>query len=116
MKYAPIIAIAAQAVGTTINSVAIPCQDVLQLSAQAVATGGAVAGTVKLQASLDNVVIGGVPTPTNWNDIASATVSVTGAGAFLIPKIEICYQWVRVVWTNSGTGGTIAVNVKTVGF
>jgi|SRR6185312_5000575 len=116
MKFAPIPAIPSQNTAATINSDAIPTQNVLSVSAQAVATGGTVAGTVKFQASNDNVVIGGGNVPTNWTDIASATVSVTGAGSFLIPKTEICYQWVRVVYTNSGTGGTIAVMVKTIGF
>ena len=42
--------------------------------------------------------------PTNWSDISGATVAISGAGAFLIPKTDLCYQWVRVVYTNSGTG------------
>src|SRR5579872_4422788 len=107
MKFAPIVAIASQTSAGTINSDAIPTQNVLSVSAQAVATGGSVAGTAKLQASNDNVTTGSGAVPTNWTDIASATVSVSAAGTFLIPKTEICYQWIRVVYTNSGTGGTI---------
>lgn len=96
----------------SINSTAIPAMNLLSCSAQLIGTGSA-AGTMKLQASNDNPLSGG-NVPTNWNDIPSATVSVSGAGSYLIPKTDICYEYVRVVYTNSGTG-TIAVNFKSIG-
>lgn len=98
----------------TVNSAAIPALNLFYCSAQLIATGGA-AGTFKLQASNDDPH--GAPAqiaPTNWNDIPSATVAVTGAGSYLIPKTELCYQWVRVVYTNTGAG-TIAANFKGLG-
>lgn len=113
MKYAPIVAIASQA-AATVNGTAIPAQDLLYVSAQAVSTGGA-AGTLKFQASNDNPVSGSGQVPTNWSDIASASVAVSGAGSFLIPSLSLCYQWIRVVYTNTGTG-TIACMVKIIGF
>lgn len=115
MKYAPIIAISNAAVASG-NSVAIPAENLWAVSAQAISTG-TVAATVKLQASDDNVVIGTGQVPTNWSDIPSATVSVTsGGGAFLIPKTDLCYQWIRInVSSTSGTGN-LQVNVKVSGF
>lgn len=116
MKYAPIVAIPVQA-AATITSSPIPAQDLLYASAQAVSTGAGADGVLKFQASNDNPVSGSGQVPTNWSDIASATVSVSGAGSFLIPKIELCYQWIRVVYTNGGGGtGTIAAMVKVTGF
>jgi len=112
MRFAPIIAIPVQA-ADSVNSAAIPTENILNVSAQLVATGSA-AGTLKFQCSNDNPVAGNTP-PTNWSDIPSATVSVSGAGVFLIPDTAICYQWVRLVYANSGTG-TFGVMVKTVGF
>lgn len=96
----------------TINSAAIPALNLFYCSAQASAVGASSAGTLKLQASNDEPV-NNTP-PTNWSDIPSATVSVSAAGAFLIPKTDLCYQWVRVVYTNSGTG-TISVVFKALG-
>jgi hypothetical protein len=114
MRQDNVIAIPAQAVAATINSAAIPSLNLFACSVQAVATGGSVAGTVKIQASND-VPVASSAVPTDWNDIPSATVSVTGAGAFLIPKLDLCYQYIRIVYTDSGTGGTIAVRVKALG-
>lgn len=113
MKYAPIAAIPEQA-ADDINGVAIPAQDLWAVSVQVVATGSA-SGTAKIQVSNDNPVTGTGMVPTNWTDLPSATVDVSGAGAVLIPKTEVCYQWLRVVYANSGTG-TIAANMKVSGF
>lgn len=99
----------------TVSSTALSAQNLFQCSAQIVCTGSA-AGTLKIQASND-AAIGNFPTlfvPTHWNDVPSATVTVTGAGSYLIPKTDICYQYVRLVYTNTGTG-TIAANLKALG-
>jgi hypothetical protein len=97
----------------SVNSAAIPSENLLYISAQLAATGSA-AGTMKLQASNDNTNGEDNTVPTNWSDIPSATVSVSGAGAFLIPITNLCYQYVRVVYTNSGTG-TISIVIKAIG-
>jgi len=98
----------------SVNSAAIPALNLFNCSAQ-IATTGAGAGTLKLQASNDMAGMDGNPgLPSNWSDIPSASVVVSGAGAFLIPKTDLCYQWVRVVYTNSGSG-TISVVFKALG-
>lgn len=97
----------------TVTSAAIPALNLFYCSAQCSATGAGAAGTMKLQASNDRPVASGA-VPTNWSDIPSATVSISAAGAFLIPKTELCYEWVRVVYTNTGTG-TFSVVFKALG-
>jgi hypothetical protein len=114
MKYAPIIAIANAAVADG-NSAPIPAQDLCWVSAQVVATGTA-AATVKIQASNDNPVSGTGQAPTNWTDIASASATVSGAGTALIPKTDLCYQWIRVSVSSSSGAGNLQVNVKVIGF
>lgn len=95
----------------SVNSAPIPALNLFAISAQITTVGGAPGGTMKLQASNDDVP--GQP-PANWSDIASATVTISAIGTGLIPKTEICYQWVRVVYTNTGTG-TISVVIKALG-
>lgn len=106
------ITIASQA-AATMNGPAIPSQNLFACSAQITATGSAV-GTLKLQASDDNMDGKPSSVPSNWSDIPSASVAVSGAGAFIIPKTDLCYQYVRVVYTNTGTG-TIQVVFKALG-
>jgi len=97
----------------TVTTAAIAALNLLYCSAQIATTGGGAGGTLKLQASNDEPVAASA-VPTNWNDIPSASVVVAGAGSFMIPKIDLCYQWVRVVYTNTGTG-TISVVFKAIG-
>ena len=96
----------------TITTAAIPALNLFYMSAQIAATGSA-AGTLKFQASND-VPVAANAVPTNWSDIPSATVSVSGSGAYLIPKTDVCYEWVRLVYANSGAG-TISVVFKAIG-
>lgn len=97
----------------TITTAAIPALNLFNVSAQATAVGAGAAGTLKIQASNDEPVAANA-VPTNWSDIPSATIAVAGAGAFLIPKTDLCYQWIRFVYTNSGTG-TISARFKALG-
>jgi len=96
----------------TVTSAAIPALNLFCCSAQ-IAVTGAGAGTLVLQASDDDGHAANF-TPTNWSPIPSATVTVTGSGAFLIPYTLLCYQWVRLVYTNTGTG-TISIIFKALG-
>lgn len=92
----------------TVTTSPIPSLNLFYCSAQ-IATTGSAAGTLVIQASNDDTP--GTP-PANWGTIA--TVTITGAGSFLIPKTDLCYQWVRLVYTNSGTG-TISAVFKALG-
>lgn len=100
------------------TSAAIPAAQVFNASLQAVVTGTST-GTLKFQMSNDQpgpLTSTGAPKPTNWTDIASQTVAIAGANTYIIPKFDVCYEWLRVVFvhTNSASG-TITVNVKTNG-
>lgn len=109
MSQTPIIAISTQT-AATLTSNPIPTHQAYCCSLQVNTTGSA-AGTAKLQASNDNIPGDYVTlqTPTNWTDIPSATVTVTTAGSVLIPKLDLSYQYIRVVYTNTGTGTVQAV-------
>lgn len=96
----------------TVTTAAIPALNLFYCSAQ-VSTTGSGAGTLKLQASNDDTQ-GSQTVPTNWSDIPSASIVASGAGAFLIPKTDLSYQWVRLVYTNTGTG-TFSVVFKALG-
>lgn len=101
------------------NGSSIIADQLIACSAQAVNVGTGV-GTVKLQASNDGpglrVDAKGNPLPTNWNDITGATVAVSGAGPFLIPKIDLGYRYIRAVYTFTSGTGTISVNIATLGY
>ena len=96
-------------------SVAIPTQNIFNMSVQIVATGAPV-GVAKIQVSNDEAI--SIPNqfvPTNWNDLSGVTVNVTAAGAFLIPKFDVCYNYVRIVYTKTSGTGSITANVKGLG-
>ncbi len=100
----------------TVTSAIMDSRNLFYMSAQIAATGSA-AGTLKIQVSNDEKPVLANDTawqPTNWSDLSGASVSVSGAGAFLIPKTDLCYQYIRAVYTNSGTG-TISVVIKALG-
>jgi hypothetical protein len=75
------------------------------------------AGTVKIQCSDD--VPTGAPqsfTPTNWSDIPNATSTiVAGVGpAIVVPNM--CFGWIRAVYTRTGGGSTtVVVNMNQLG-
>lgn len=96
-----------------VTTAAIPALNLFYCSAQIATVGAGAAGTLKLQASNDESEASNF-VPTNWSDIPSASVAVSGAGAFLIPKTDLCYQWVRLVYTNTGSG-SISVVFKALG-
>lgn len=67
------------------------------------------AGTLKLQCSNEYTT----GTPTEWNDIPNATSSIaSGVGsAILVPNM--CFAYIRAVYTRSGGGSsTIRVNMN----
>ncbi len=93
-------------------SSAVSADQVFRASAQLVATGSDTAGSFALQASNDAVFL--PVAPTNWKTISSV-VSVTGPGAYLVPKIDISYQWLRVIYTSTAPGKQTITTVADVG-
>lgn len=85
-------------------SVAQWSDNIVRASFQLVATGTA-AGTIQIQGSNDQAV--GAPAnqfqPTNWSNVGSA-VTVTGIGAYLVPEIEMSYEYLRLSYVSTATG------------
>lgn len=111
MRQENIEIIPSQAAGNITGS-PIMAVNLLYVSAQVVTVGAGAAGTLKLQASNDDPM--NATTPVNWNDVTGASVATSGAGAFLIPKTDLCYQYIRFVYTNTGTG-TLSARCKALG-
>lgn len=97
------------------DSAAIDCSYVVAASLVITTSSTSTSGVVKLQASNDPAnQLGG---PVNWVDIPSATVTMTSAGNYIVPKTDISYQWVRAVFTSGGAdSGTLTINMKALGF
>lgn len=119
MKFNRQTVIRAVSVGASINSAAIRTDQLIAVSAQGIVSGGlSPVGVLKLQASNDAGTIpanGAAPTVTNWSDIPSATIAVGADGVFLIPKTELSYNWIRVVYTRASGDGLISCNLMTLG-
>lgn len=100
------------------NSRAIDVSAAFGGSVQIVAVG-AVNGTLKLQASNDLARKGdGTISPTNWNDIIGATITITAAGVYMIDGLSLGYMAIRAVWTNASSAGgsTVSAKAKLNGF
>ena len=113
MKYFVKTTLSAANAATTQNATPSDMSTMVAISAQAILTGSPV-GTLTFQASNDLTYNG--QTQTNWTTIPNTSVAVNSAGTYLLPKIDSCYQWVRVVYTATSGTGTVTVNVKALGF
>jgi hypothetical protein len=91
----------------TVFSNYIPTKDLAYISAQASSSVSGVSGQLVLQGSDD------VTNPSNWTDVSGTTTTISSPGAFLIPKTDISYQYVRLAFT--GAGG-FNINFKALGF
>lgn len=101
-------------VASSVSS-AIDAHLLFNMSVQVIAAGAPV-GVVKIQVSNDEGSSIPVPfTPTNWTDLPSATVSVAAAGTVLIPKLDLCYNYIRIVYTKTSGTGSITAQVKSLG-
>jgi hypothetical protein len=104
---------------STINSDPIWLGHAAGVCIQAVWTGTP-NGAFKLQCSVDpQVPQPGVsnPTLTNWEDVADSSYSVTGAaGSYTWNVDKTYYPWIRVVYTNTSSTGTLNVRYNTKGF
>lgn len=80
--------------------------DFLVASSVQVILTGTGSGVFKIQASNDLGVFhtgASQVVPTNFTDI-SQSVTVTGNGTFIIPKFDMCYNFIRGVYTSSFAG------------
>lgn len=86
----------------------------LHLASLHVSMTGTAAGTVKFQASNDEPL--SATAPSNWVDISGATVSVSSGGEFLIPKLDVCYNYMRAVYTFTSGTGTVTAKIHMIGY
>jgi|ERR1700679_258063 len=102
------------------NGMVLPAYRVSAVSAQAVVVGTST-GTLNIEASNDVRPVldsAGRPAPVNWSNIPTVgTIAIAGAGVYLIPSFNICYNYVRASFVaDNAASGTINVNVQTYGF
>jgi len=115
MRNAPVLAInGVTNSGTTpINSDPIPMSQAWGASATAALTS-TLAGTLKMQVSCDPP-----KTPAAsivWQDLPNATSGAISAGGNgLIPKNDMSYQWLRLVFTPSAGNGKVTCNANVSG-
>lgn len=106
MKFANIAAIAAQSVNqTTITSSLIPLDQIIKMSGQVIVGAGTSGGTLQLQVSNDitnasNMAGQSNFVPSNWSNLGSA-VTINAAGVTLIAQQDLCYRWLRAVYTDT---------------
>lgn len=98
----------------TTTSDPIDASYLLYASIQVKAAGSNPQGSLKVQVSNDKVAPG--VSPSNFTDLTGATVSFTNNGAYLIPKFDCCYQFIRFVYTHTSSSGTITATMKGIGF
>lgn len=103
----------------TINLPGLDASNSFSCSAIAVFSDGAAAGTLKLQASNQKnaakVTFGNPVSATDWTDIPSASVTIAAGANAIIPKTDLSYQSIRLVWTSTGGAGTLNVNLNILG-
>lgn len=114
MRFARYTALSSADASASKQSDVIDGSQLYSISIQGAVTGTA-AGTLKLQYSNDFVGNPAIPQPINFSDVPTATVAVAGAGVYSIPKTELCYRWLRIVYTATSGAGTITVNSNTLG-
>lgn len=113
----PNIIPASTVMNTTINSLAMQLNDLVNFSIQIVFTGTPT-GTFKLQASDDpvpkkNLVVGAngliTYTPTYWTDVANSTFTVSAAGNVMWDYSNRGFTYVRAVYTDTSSGMSTAI-------
>jgi hypothetical protein len=86
----------------------------LHLGGLHVTSTGTAAGSVSVEISNDEPTTG--LNPSNWVAVSGLTVSVSGANNYIIPKFEICYNYLRVKYTASTGTGTLTAKLHLIGY
>ena len=96
----------------TVNSLGMPCQQLVLASIQAEWTGAPV-GTLHLEISNDEVPYApgnqanAGANVVNWSVYTGSTTAVSGPGNFLWNCVFVGYSWMRLVYTPTSGTGTI---------
>jgi hypothetical protein len=112
MRFVNDVVISNVLANASLNGPAIDASYLCNCSVISVVGTGTATGTLTLEASNDIVLAGHAPI--NWVTIAGATVPVTaGAANYIIPYTNVCYCWLRVVYTDT-SGGTGTARQTTI--
>ena len=107
MRTGPIILLSSGDMSqATLTSIPLDVRWMVLGSIQAVISGSPT-GTLKLQMSILSPAMNGHPATVGqtWTDVASSSISVSGAGSDAWNITDIGYPWLQVVYTMaSGTG------------
>lgn len=97
---------------TTATGSAIDVNQIIAASFTAVFADVSAAGALKLQVSndLNNGVPRNLFVPTHWSDIPNATSTIASGVGPAIVIGQMCFSYIRAVYTPSG-GGTTTVTV-----
>lgn len=93
-----------QSAAASVTTSAIPLSDMTNYSFQVIFTGSDVAGSLKLQCSLNNV---------KFEDIPDSVQAVTASEGALYTVSVSSYKYARLVWTYSSGTGNITVLAAT---
>lgn len=97
------------AVTTTTISQQVKTDFTVACSVVATATGS-ITGTITIQGSNDSV------NPVNWADIPNVSANVSGmSGTVMIPKTDLCYNFIKVTFTKQSGTGTVTANYQGFG-
>jgi len=94
-----------------------PIGEMLKFSAMSnVAGDGTASGSVTFEVSNESSTGGGSMmsfTPVVTKALVSPTLAVSGNGTLITAITDLCYQWMRIVYTRSaGSGGVLTVLVS----
>lgn len=114
--------LSAQSLASTVTGPACGLDQDFGYSIQAIySTAGTLAGTFKLQASLNynpgTPQSGGAYNAGDWADIDGSSVLISGAGTWIWEDAQAMYPWVRLVYTAAGgDSGSLTQYFFTRGF
>lgn len=105
------ITILSDANTATVTGTDFDVNQIVSASFQTVMGDVSANGTVKIQGSNDNPgpsgkAINGNFTPTNWSDIPNATSTITSGVGSMIVIPNMCFRYIRAVYTKSSGGST----------
>ena len=103
----------AEDASTNISTSAQDISSMFAASAQVVSAATQL-GSFKLQYSNDPTTDASFVS--NWSDISGSTIAVNGAAVQSIPKFDVCYSWIRGVYTATSGTGVLTVNIKMNGY
>lgn len=93
---------------TNSNGSAFLINTAFACSMQVVATGTPGTGTVKLQVSNDPA------NPTNWVDVTSGSVTLSGTTVLMVQVSNLCNMYIRAVYTKAGSPSTGSITATLV--